>query len=224
MKDTERRRYEMLARVRDFGETHAAAFPSATRGGALFAQLRTVVAELDAHAEAQVTSRSAAIQGTTSRKGAREALRADLEAISHTARAMSLDAPGLQDRFRLPHGNNDQSLLSAARAFHTSAEPLKADFIKNELPSTFLEDLQSNITQFEQATAVQNNSREAQVAATSAISGAIERGQVLVRQLDAIVRNKFRDDPATLAAWKSTSRAERAPRKSAKAVAPSPTQ
>jgi hypothetical protein len=36
-----------------------------------------------------------------------------------------------------------------------------------------------------------------------------------VRELDAIVRNTFRDDPATLAEWTSARHIERAPRHAA---------
>ncbi|MDT7605445.1 MAG: hypothetical protein QOF61_3442 [Acidobacteriota bacterium] len=186
--------------------------------------LGTVVNELDDHAEAQVMHRSAAVQGTTGKTAVREDLREQLEAINRTARAMSLDTPGLEDRFRLPRGNNDQALISTARAFHASAEPLKADFVKNELPATFLDDLQATITRFEGALAGRNTSREARVAATSAISSAIERGIGLVRQLDAIVRNKFRDDAATIAAWESASRTERTPHKAQKHAAQPPPQ
>ncbi|MFL6227791.1 MAG: hypothetical protein ACJ741_03320 [Pyrinomonadaceae bacterium] len=224
MKDTERRRYETRARVRDFGATHAAAFPATTRGGELFAQLAATVAELDGHAEAQVAHRSAAAQGTTGKAAARDALRRDLEAISDTARALSVTTPGLRELFRLPRGNNDQALLSTARAFHTAAAPLKADFIRLELPADFLENLEADINGFGRASVGQISSRQARVAATNAIGTAIERGLAVLRQLDAVVRNKFRDDPATLAAWESASRAECTHRKARQPVTQSPAQ
>lgn len=221
MKDTERRRYEMLVRVRDFGTAHAAAFAAATRGGELFAALDAVVKELDGHAQAQTSGQSAASQGTTTRAVARAALRDDLEAISRTARAMAVETPGLEDRFRPPRGNNDQTLISTARAFAADALPLKADFIKNELPADFLEDLNDDIKAFEQAITGQNLSADTHVAATQAIDEAVDRGLNTVRQLDAIVRNKFTNDPATLAAWLSASHVERAP-KPKKAEPPPP--
>ncbi|MDT7541967.1 MAG: hypothetical protein QOE33_1871 [Acidobacteriota bacterium] len=205
MKSTERRSYEMFVRAHGFGETKATAFPPSTSGGALFAQLGAVVAELDSHTEAQVAHRSEAAQGATSKDAARKALRADLKAISDTAHALSFSKPGLQERFRLPRGNNDQSLLIAARDFRTNAELLKADFTRLELPADFLDTLQARIDAFEQGLTGRNANRVAQVTATSAIANAIERGLALVRQLDAVVRNKFRDDPVTLAAWESAS-------------------
>ena len=215
MKDTERRRYEMMVRVRDFGAAHAASFPSATISGELFAQLEAIVTELESHAAAQSSGASAAREGTSVRAAARAALREDMEAISRTARAMAIDSPGLEDRFRVPPGNsNDQALINAARAFLTDAAPLSNAFTHHELPATFLADLEADINRFEAAVNNQSRGTETRVTATAAIDAAIERGIETVRRLDAIVQNKFRDDPARLAAWQSASHTERAPRSS----------
>jgi hypothetical protein len=61
------------------------------------------------------------------------------------------------------------------------------------------------------------------VTATAAIDELIERGLRIARRLDAIIRNKFRDDPARLAAWTSAHHVERAARrKQEKQPAPPP--
>ncbi len=57
--------------------------------------------------------------------------------------------------------------------------------------------------------------REEQVTATAAIDAVLERAVNIVRELDAIMRNQFANDPATLAAWLSASHTERAPRRAA---------
>ncbi|PYS92116.1 MAG: hypothetical protein DMF64_10025 [Acidobacteria bacterium] len=221
MKDTERHAYEMLVRVRDFGQARAADFPAATTGGGLFAALDTIVQELDGHAEAQTSNRSAAVQGTTGRAVARAALREDLEAINRTARAMAINNPGLADRFRLPRGNNDQTLLSTARAFASDAVPFKAEFIRHEMPAAFLDDLAADIADLEQAIADQNRSGDAHIAATQSIDTTLEHGLNLKRQLDAVVRNKYRADSATLAAWTSATHVES--KAKAKKAQPKPT-
>ena len=212
MKDSERRSYEMLLRVRDFGGVRAALFPANTRGGELFTQLGAVIAEADGHAEVKAARQGTFAQNTSGKSAARRALQAAVEAISRTARAMALESPGIEERFRLPRNKSDQTLLSTARAFFTGAEPIKADFIRHDLPAAFLENLASNIEDFERAITSLNNSRDARVAATNALGGAIARGVAIVRQIDAVVRNKFREDAATLAAWASASRIERAAR------------
>jgi len=212
MKDTEKRAYETFVRVDGFGETYSASFPEGSRGRDLFAEMKGTITELGGHAEAQASQRSAAAQGTAARDAARKALRKSVEAISNTARAMSFSSPGLDKRFSLPRGNNDRALLTTARSFLADAAPLKAEFLRNELPADFLERLAAQIQSFEQNIAVQNRSRGARVTATSAIKNAVVRGLAVLRQLDAVVRNKFAANPATLAAWESASHTERASR------------
>jgi hypothetical protein len=212
MKDTEKRAYETFVRVDGFGQTYAASFPEGSRGRDLFAEMKGTITELGGHAEAQASQRSAAAQGTAARDAARKALRKSVEAISSTARAMAFSSPGLDKRFSLPRGNNDQALLTTARSFFADAAPLKAEFLRNELPADFLERLAAQIQSFEQNIAVQNRSRGARVTATSAIKNAVAHGLAVLRQLDVVVRNKFAADPATLAAWESASHTERASR------------
>jgi hypothetical protein len=214
MQDSERRNYEMLARVRDFHSTRATSFPAASRGSELFAELGDTLREIEVNAEAKVSHASAAAQGTANRSAARASLRASLEALSRTARAMSLDTLGLDKRFQMPRGNSDQSLLITAHVFFTNAEPFKAEFIRNELAPTFHDDLRALISDFEQSITTQNQSRGARVSATRGVKTAVEHGVELVRRLDAVVRNKFAADPASLAAWESASHVERAPRRS----------
>ena len=205
MNDLDTRRYEMFVRVREFGAAHAAQFPAHTLGGELFARLNTIVNELDEHASEQVSGISSAQQSTTSKASARDELRQDLEAITRTARAMALSSPGLEDKFRAPRKSSDQVFLSVARAFAADVEPLKAEFVRRGMPANFVEDLQTDIGQFEAAIQRQIQNRGAHVAATAAIDENIERGTDTTRELDAIVRNTFAADPATIAAWSSAS-------------------
>lgn len=223
MKDTEQRGYEMFVRVRDYVTARNADFPPTSAAGLLVISLREVIAEIEAKAAEQSSGFSARRVGTASRGVARESLREQMEAISRTADALSLTTPGLEDRFRLPRNNNDQLLINTARAFARDALPFAAQFIGFGLPETFLADLNEAIEEFEQAINRQNSGRDAHVAATMAIDEALERGINLVRQLDAIVRNKHRDDPAQLAAWQSASRIERSPQRAQPQTPPPPT-
>lgn len=217
MNDSENRKYQMFARVRIFGTEHAADFAPNSMGTQLFATLSGVIDSLDQHASTKASKTGAAFQGTATRGEARQALREDLEAINRTARVMSGDIPGLNDKFRLPPTDNDQLLLSAARAFLADATPLKAQFIAHELPADFLEDLQADIEAFEAAVNAQSSGVGQRIAAGAAIEAAIDQGVATVRKLDAIVKNKYSNDPAVLAQWASASHTERAPRRKAAA-------
>ena len=222
MKDSETRRLEMFIRASAFGKAHAGAFPTRTRGADVLTELNAIIAELETHTTAQAAGQRATKAGTTHKAAARAALREDLEAISRTARVMALTTPGLEDKFRLPRNAGDQVWLAAARAFAQDAVPLKDEFIRRGLPDDFIDDLNADIAAFEASIDSGAQQTGARVAATVAIDAAIDRGMNAVRELDAIVRNVFRNDAATLGAWTSASHTERAPRHAK--TAPPPAQ
>lgn len=223
MRDIERLISEMFGRVSQYGITESSFFPPRTLGATLFADLGVIVAELNSLAAKQASSTNSIKQGTTTKGVARENLNEDLEAISRTARAAGEVLPGLEDKFRLPRGKaNDQELLAAARAALADAPAWQATFIEYGLPADFLEDLNADIAAFQAASDAQAASRSQRITATAAIDDLIERGMKIVRRLDAIVRNTFRNDPAKLAAWESARHVERLPRRR-KETTPPPT-
>jgi hypothetical protein len=213
MNDNENRRYQTFLRVQDFGEARTADFAVNSLGKQHFTTLAGIVTELAGHSASKASGFGLARQGTTTRRQARDELIEDLRAISRTAAVMASDVPGLADKFRLPRGRiNDQNLLALARAFAVDAAPLAAQFIAHELRSDFLEDLAADIAALEAAISRQSSGVGDHVAANAAIDDAIERGVEIVRKLDAIMKNKYANNPAVLAEWLSASHTERAPR------------
>lgn len=202
------RRYEMLVRVRDFGAAHLDVFPLSSFGGQAFAAVDTAVTSLGEQAATQRSGRGSAREGTTSKAVAREALRDGLDAIARTARAMALEMPGLDDKFRTPRGSGDQSVLVAGRQFLRDAAPLAKRFVQHYMPETFLSDLESGVREFEEAIHEHQTGKHTHVAAGVAIDRAMEAGLNAVRRLDAIVPNQFRDDAVTLAVWEQSRRVE----------------
>ncbi len=222
MNNSEMRRLDMFTRIRDFGVTHASVFPAASLVGQLFAEINAVIETLSAQAVAQSSGLHSAQQSTEGKAAVRDALHAEMEMMTRTARVMAIDTPGLDDKFRLPRSKAEQAWLTAARTFHTEAQPLKAEFIAHEMPADFLETLKTLITDYEQALASGHQSTEKHVAASAAIDKEIERGMTAARKLDSIVRNKFHNDPATLAAWASARHIERVAHKPKNPTAPTP--
>jgi hypothetical protein len=211
MKESEIRRLEMFIRVRQFGVAHAASFTEGSRGRELFAELDTVVAELETHSTAQASGKSATREHTTLKSVAKESLQHSLTALSHTARSMALTTPGLEDKFRLPRSASDQAWLALARSFAQDAAPLKDEFVRWGLHPNFLDGLNSEIAAFAQSIESRAQKTGERVAATASIDGAIERGTNAARALDAVVHNTFREDAGTLAEWTSASHVERQP-------------
>lgn len=211
MNDLERNYYNAFVGVRDFGADNAADFPADSAGANNFAAVGAAVDEMEQSGAVQASGASSQM---TARKGLATAeLREDLRAINRTARALAVDDSAVGELFRLPHGNNEQTLLAAARAFLTNATPLKNQFVEYGLPADFLADLQTDITNFEQAVSGKSTASGEKVSATASIGDAVKNGLEGLRRLRAIVPNKYRDNPAKLAAWTSASHVERAAKK-----------
>lgn len=209
MKDSETRCLEMFLRVRQFGVAHAASFAEGSVGREMCTELDAVLAELEQHATAQASGKSASREGTSLKSVAQHSLQHSLAALRDTAREMSRTAPGLAEKFRLPRSASGQEWLSLARSFAEEAAPLQAELARWGLPPNFLAELNAQIAAYEQSFNARAQKTGERVAATAAIDAAIERGMNAVRALDAVVRNTFRDDPAALAEWTSASHVER---------------
>ena len=193
----------------DFGVDHAAAFPAASLGGQMFAAVVSAIEALGQESWSQASGRGAAKEGTSSKAVAPAALRDSMEAISRTARAMSLDTAGLDDKFRMPHGVSDKRLLAAARGFAQDAQPLVEIFVAHAMPATFLAGLSADIDHFEQAEREHASGKDAHIAARAALEASVEAGFAAVQRLDAIVTNTLGGDRAALAVWHSARHVER---------------
>jgi hypothetical protein len=100
---------------------------------------------------------------------------------------------------------------------------MKNGFVQREMPEVFLDDLSATINEFETAAGNLNLHTANRVSATAGIKSKLARAAKLRKEIDPIVRNKYRNDPATLAAWKSASHVQRPPKKQ-KRDAPAPPQ
>ena len=208
--------------MRDFDAAHEGLFAAGTLARELFDIIAGIVAELEGHASAESTGRGAARQGTATKAVAKAAINKGLAILRRTARPMSVNMPGFEEKFRVPHKQDGEELIIIARAALAAAEPHKAEFLRREVQEHVFQDLAANIAAYEAAITEQNTAKEKRVAATASIDAAIERGLDALRQLDPIVRNKLHNNTATLAAWLSAKRIERAPRRNHNNPPPAP--
>ncbi|MDT5156475.1 MAG: hypothetical protein QOC99_2110 [Acidobacteriota bacterium] len=211
---------QLATRMQNFAVTVAAAFNNASLGGQKFAALNGLIAEIDQHSSKQALARGSAQTSTTTKKELRAALRQLLKAIRDTAISLESELTGISKSFRIPISNGDEGLVASARAFVEAATPLKARFISREMPATFLDDLTDLIQRFEESTNKFYLHRGEHTSATASLKKCLSQVITLRRELDPIVRNKFRDDPATLAMWESASHLERKTRKPAPTTPP----
>ena len=83
----------------------------------------------------------------------------------------------------------------------------------------FVNDLNAQIEVVEAAADESAQKTTAKVGATAACAEAAQSGRAAVEELDAVARNVFREDPATLAEWESARHVER-PTRHPEEVAP----
>jgi hypothetical protein len=223
MTDNETRCFEMFLRVKRFYTDEAASFASNAFVTSLFDEFDSLIADIQAHADAQASGRASSRQYTQSKAASREELLRDLAAVYRTAQSMSEDFPGVEEKFRLDTELKDRELLTFARTVAAEALTLKAEFIKRGIRVDFLEDLAADTAAFEQALSNRTEQTHTHVGATASIDDLIDAGLKRVRQFDPIMRNLFEDNPAKFAAWLSASRVERAPRRTKPAPPPAPT-
>lgn len=229
MNDRDAARYDSLKRVGDFGVENAALFQpvppatGSTLAQTLFAALGLSTDDPDAGSttlmarikKATTGRQSAAGEfhgGTTSKAVVRDGLMLDLRGIHKSADAIATadGTPEIMAGFELPHGTNDVDLLAKARAFAVAAEPLKAKFIALEHAPDFIEALLQRVADFESADSNQNTGEENKSGATAIIGPLIQEGLTIVKQLDAIMHNKFRSNAEKMGAWLTASHVERA--------------
>ena len=219
MNATQLRRYEMLARVRDFGTAHADLFFESSLARQAFASVAEAVEQLTAHTVSKLSS----VRGTPTKAMARATLHDRLAAISQTARVIAANTPGLEEKFVLPNTPSDHVLLMTARVFARDAEPLTDRFIAHVMPKTFLAELEEAIGQFEQAIHKGEAGKDERTAAEAGIKAALTSGGAAARALDAMVANRLRDDPTTMAVWKRDRRVQYPPSRARTIVdAPAP--
>jgi hypothetical protein len=208
-----RRRLERLARVSAYASTNAADFPLDTgKGGHAAADIKAILAEIETLETSRMSNQHSLRQATGGKLDARNSLRAQLRAISDTAKTIGLDHPEVKGAFKFKGASvSDAILLTTARAFALAVLPLKARFIEYDMPPDFLDKLNASIASFEQHLDRQTAGQGENINANVSIEAAFRRGDAALERLDTAVRNKYRDDHTKLAAWESARRLERAP-------------
>lgn len=213
MKDIERRKLEKLEREEVFLKDNVADFPADSPGGKALAELSAVIAEIRTLAAEQVSGASSARQHVGVKDEEVDALMQLIRNINRAAKAFEGEIPGSDLKFRLPRNRSEQNILATARAFLTDAEPLKAKFIEYGLAADFLDKLQALIEAVDERSAAADSAGEQQSGATGGLAEAVRNGMNISRRLDAIVRIKYENNAAKLAAWTVASHLERTPKK-----------
>jgi hypothetical protein len=224
MNDSQIRELDMCQRVRALANSRAADFPAGSHRTTLVVALKLTITQVETHAAEQDAAALDHQEATEQKRVAINSLLQQLKAISQTARSINEQFPGIADQFRMPR-DSDRSILNRARAYINDAAPFASEFIKRDLPATFIADLQAAIDLVEAAETHKSDALARQTAATAGLRTTLKRLRLIVHELDAIMRNLYRQDPGSLAAWQTASHVQRAPqRKKKTTTTPPPAQ
>ena len=215
MQDSESRQIDRSQRVHEFTAARSASFPAGSRIAELIAEHDAVSLEAEQLAAKQAAAVLDWQEQTEQKNAAIKSLREEMKLISQTARSINKQFPGIADQFKMPR-SSDQSVLNHGRGYIESATPIAAQFTSRGLPATFPADMQAIIERVEAAEARQTQAFAHKTNMTASLVAALKRESDIVREMRAIVRNIFRQDPGTLAEWEGASRVEKAPKKATK--------
>ena len=206
------RRLDMLVRADQFGTDHPLT-PANARVTALLLLLKAVITQVNTLGGGQESGRGQFRGGASERLRLSKSLRKLMRKISDIGAVLDPAAyPGAREQFRMPRTKTYQDLLNRAQAFLEAVGPIKSAFVERDLPVDFDEQLAGLIAEFTTATQLKASGLADQVQGTAGVRAATLNGVDIVRELGAILKVRYENDPGLMAAWKSASHIERPPR------------
>ena len=163
---------------------------------------------------------------TTLQAVLRDELEDELRDVNITAAAIAEETanPALMDRFRMPHGASDRSLVAATRAMAAAIRELSLndEFEAHGHPADTAAALDQLAAEFDAKEGEQGAALGNRAGATAAIPATLRAGKSALKTLNAIFRRTYKGNHEVLAAWKSASHVQRETRPAAPAVTPPP--
>lgn len=213
MKFIDRRRYDMLIRLRTFGATHGQLFPTTSPAAEAFATIGEAITQL---AALDVAERAASHAARAERKdAARKALVDSLTRAGSTARVLAMTRTDLTAAVVLPLPTDNVALVTLARQFAAAAAPCAGPFAAHGIP---IAEVEAGATALEQALQERGSRREDRVKARAAIEAVFAHAMRAVKTLDVTVANCLAGDPVSLAVWRHDRRIVYPPRARATAL------
>ena len=203
---------QALERSSSFATTHAQSFPAGSRAAGDFARIAPLLAAIG-HADFQPGL--PASPATAAKEQLFSELWEDLKAIARTARVIDRQEPGFATAYRLTDNSQREILHTATAILAKLKEPgTAAKFVAYAMPENFVADLESDLAAAGALGGEQNDDHLGGTGDTARVRALVREGRELLESLDASVRNRFRDDPETLAEWCAAARIHRRKRTS----------
>ena len=193
-------KYNAGERVRVFFGGRPDLAPAGSKTAGLVDRLKTVLGTIAGLFTDYEAASSRGRQTTQVRRQLQDLVTQDAQTVQRTVRAVSAAPPDAAVTFQI-RSRSAQGILAGSRALVAHARTITPDLEIHNLPETFLSTLDGRIAALDAAADDQNSARGAKAAARGKLDQAFSELMDVLKQLDLIVRNLLRDDPATLAAW-----------------------
>lgn len=218
MEDRIRRIYEMILRVLVFMTANAADFADIPFIAPTVTALQAEADELTDLGAAKLSKTAAAKDSTIVRGDARDDVRDDLEYLAEVWRSMPDETGGMENKFRIPRGNNDQNLIATARSHADEAEEpaVAALLTAHGVKPAFIAALRAKADVFEQTISSSESKQGARVGTNAAFEKPTRNGKKLVDKLNPAVKRVYQDNPQKLAEWLVASHVEKPPKRDKK--------
>jgi hypothetical protein len=202
MNTKQTRQYEMLLRVRDFGNTHGDSFAASSMAKQAFAAIGSAIDEL---AAADVKKRSSGQAARAERAiAASSALTDLLTSVSHLARVLRASGRTMPP-FEMAESRSDQTLLTTARQFATDAAAFDAEFTGHGVGPA---QINACAAAFDAVLRDRGTGRADHTAARVRIQEVLSAALLDASRLDLIVDSECAGDPVIRSVWKQARRVE----------------
>jgi hypothetical protein len=201
MRSNNRIRLDMGARSDEFCHGHPDPNPATAQ---VPARLKALVERGFSLTELQQSSAATVAAAVSQKADLRVAIEDGLAALFGIARAAERDHPEVAVHRRRPgRSANEVTLLTSARVAVDEATTITELLGGYGLTSELLSTLTADLDTYEAALARQRNALTTQVGASAELDDVIDDIMGVVRNLDALHRVRFRNNPDLRAAWKS---------------------
>lgn len=196
-----RRKLDMAGRVRDFCRTHPDPNPGYT---AAVARLEERLARANALAKQEVAGRLAVSGAIANKEELRQEIQHTVSLLAALAESAVQEEPDLRAIIVRPTiALSHQAFLTRARVAGDAAMEHKEILTRYGMLDDFLIQLGSSLDRFEQVLNEKHVGRAAHVGARAELESVTAEIMLIVRQLDALNRYRFRRDAESLAGWRS---------------------
>jgi hypothetical protein len=202
MRTNLRRKLAMATSLRNFAQSRVT---GATQGYLdALNRLTERLTHADAVAQQSIAGRRAVSGAVATRRQLQEEIAGSLALLTGLAKSASVEQPDLSAGVSRPDRSTTmQAFLTRGRVAAAAALAHRELLQRLGLPDAYPEDLSRLLDQYEASINEKHASRASHVGATAELAAVTEEIMGIVRQMEALIRFRFRNDAEALAAFES---------------------